>query len=42
MGLIVVVVGRDELVFVGFVSPAPSALTDMGKKVFLQASYPKV
>ena len=39
MGLIVVVVGRDELVFVGFVSSAPSALTDWVKG-YLSKSLP--
>ena len=39
LGLIVVVVGRDELVFVGFVSSAPSALTDWVKG-YLSKSLP--
>ena len=41
LGLIVVVVGRDELVFVGFVSSAPSALTDWVKGYLSTGLLPK-
>ena len=41
LGLIVVVVCRDELIFVAFVSPAPSALTDWVKGYLSTGLLPK-